>query len=294
MIVRRLNGARALAAGTLAPPLVGMTSMYCAIEGLAGGRSPAVALDAAASTVENTAHAMTTPFVMEARVRYQATMVAQQETASARAATATRALAVPWWLVGTAAAGVTFWLAYENGSYAQPTRDAITIAVWWGVIVAVVSGLVAKSRALVASAAVGSALALFGLWTLASTAWTADSARAFSEFDRVSLYLGVFVLCSLLFRRRDLAAWCDGIGFGIVAVASLALVSRFFPGAISRESGATILPALTSASATRWATGTGSESSARSASRSAWRRRQAPGRASCVRRPQAPFRCSAP
>ena len=73
-----------------------------------------------------------------------------------------------------------------------------------------------------------------------------DAATAFSEFDRVSLYLGVFALCSLLFRRRDLAAWCDGIGFGIVAVAVVALVSRVFPGMIGRETGAAILPALTS------------------------------------------------
>ena len=84
------------------------------------------------------------------------------------------------------------------------------------------------------------------VWTLASTAWASDAASAFSEFDRVSLYLGVFALCSLVFRRRDLAAWCDGIGFGIVAVAVVALCSRAFPGIIGRESGAAIFPALTS------------------------------------------------
>ena len=93
---------------------------------------------------------------------------------------------------------------------------------------------------------VGGGLAAFAVWTLVSTAWASDAATAFSEFDRVSLYLGVFALCSLLFRRRDLAAWCDGIGFGIVAVAVFALVSRVFPDTIGRETGATILPALTS------------------------------------------------
>src|SRR4051812_13182265 len=113
---RSSSGARVWPAGTTAPPLVGMTSTYCAIDGFGGGCSPATASDASTSAVENTAHAMTTPFGMEARVRYQPSMVAQQQTANVRAASATRALAVPWWLVGLAAAGVTFWLAYENGS----------------------------------------------------------------------------------------------------------------------------------------------------------------------------------
>ncbi len=51
------------------------------------------------------------------------------------------------------------------------------------------------------------------------------------EVRRVSLCLGVFALCSLLIRRRDLFAWCDRIAFGIVAVAVavLALVSWLFP-----------------------------------------------------------------
>src|SRR6478736_926986 len=169
-----------------------------------------------------------------------------QETADARIGTETRALVVPQWLVGLLAGGVTFWLAYENGSYAEPTRHAITIAVWWGVIVALACGLAARRQAIGATVAVGGGLALFAVWTLASATWATDAAGAFTEFDRVSLYVGVFALCSLVFRRRDLGAWCDGIGFGIVAVAIFGLVSRLFPDAIGRESGAAILPALNS------------------------------------------------
>ena len=163
-----------------------------------------------------------------------------------RARTETRALAVPQWLVSLLVGGATFWLAYENGSYAEPTRDAITIAVWWGVIVALACGLASKRHAFGATVAVGGGLAVFAVWTLASTAWATDSAAAFSEFDRVSLYVGVFTLCSLVFRRRDLGAWCDGLGLGIAAVAVFAVVSRLFPDAVGRESGATILPALNS------------------------------------------------
>lgn len=171
-------------------------------------------------------------------------MAVQQETAKVRAESRTRAFAAPWWVVGVLTGGLTFWLAYENGSYAEPNRQAITIAVWWGVIVALACGFAANSRTIASSAVVAAGLAGFALWMLASMAWASDSATAFDEFDRASLYVGVFVLCSLLFRRRDLAAWCDGIGFGIVAVGVLALVSRFFPSAIGRASGGSILPAL--------------------------------------------------
>src|SRR5436190_11282038 len=137
-----------------------------------------------------------------------------QETADARIGRETRAIVVPQWLVGLLAGGITFWLAYENGSYAEPTRYAIAIAVWWGVIVALGAGLATARHAFAATVVVGGGLAAFVVWTLASTAWASDASTAFSEFDRVSLYLGVFTLCSILFRRGDLAAWCDGIGLG--------------------------------------------------------------------------------
>jgi hypothetical protein len=161
-------------------------------------------------------------------------------------AAASHAIAARQWVVRVVTGGVTFWLAYENGSYAEPTRHAISIAVWWGVIVALVAGMAKTKRALTGTVAVGLSLAAFAAWTLASVIWASDPESAFSEFDRVSLYLGVFVLCSALFRRRDLAAWCDGIGFGIGAIGVLALFSRAFPDAVGRPAASTILPALTS------------------------------------------------
>src|SRR5436190_15928724 len=98
-----------------------------------------------------------------------------QETADARIGRETRAIVVPQWLVRLLAGGATFWLAYENGSYAEPTRHAISIAVWWGVIVALGAGLSIRPRAFAATAVVGGGLAAFAVWTLASTAWASDS-----------------------------------------------------------------------------------------------------------------------
>ena len=167
-------------------------------------------------------------------------MAAHQETLDAPLDTTRAAVARPW-LVGFATAGLTFWLAYENGSYDLSMRYALGVGVWWAVVVAFVARLARSNRAAVVTAG---ALAAFALWTLVSTVWASNAEAAFSEFNRVSLYTGVFVLCSLLVRRRDLAPWCDGIGFGIAAVAALAFASRAFPDTIGSKAGTTILPAL--------------------------------------------------
>jgi hypothetical protein len=154
--------------------------------------------------------------------------------------TSRAAVARPW-LVCLATAGLTFWLAYENGSYDLSMRYALGVGVWWAVVVASVTRLARSNQA---AAVTAGALAAFALWTLASTAWASNAEAAFSEFSRVSLYTGVFVLCSLLARRRDLPSWCDGIGFGIAAVAALSFASRAFPDTIGSKAGTTILPAL--------------------------------------------------
>src|SRR3954471_10056488 len=158
-------------------------------------------------------------------------MAAHQETWNAPLDTTRAAVARPW-LVGLATAGLTFWLAYENGSYDLSMRYALGVGVWWAVVVGVVARLARSNRA---AALTAGALAMFALWTLASTTWGSDAESAFSEFNRVSLYTGVFVLCSLLLRRRDMASWCDGIGFGIAAVAALSFASRAFPETIGSK-----------------------------------------------------------
>ena len=167
-------------------------------------------------------------------------MAAPPETIDAPPARA-RATVARAWVVRLVIAGATFWLAYANGSYALPTRYAVGVGVWWAVVVVVLSRLGRLSRAAMVTAGL---LLAFAVWTLASTAWASNAEAAFSEFDRASLYTGVFVLCSLLLRRRDVASWCDGIAFGIVAVAALGFASRTFPGTIGTTAGLSVLPAL--------------------------------------------------
>jgi hypothetical protein len=133
-------------------------------------------------------------------------------------------------VLGTlAVAGAVFGLAFNSGSYALTARCAIGVAVWWGLALALASGLLPLSRvprvALVAAAFLGGLMLLSGL----SVIWSASAETAFDEADRVLLYLGAFLLIALVATRASLPRWLDGIGLGVVAVTVLALIGRLFP-----------------------------------------------------------------
>jgi O-antigen ligase len=74
------------------------------------------------------------------------------------------------------------------------------------------------------------ALAAFAVLALLSAGWAVSDEKAFLEFTRVLMYLGVLVLVALAVTRRTAASVADGIAFGIVAVILLALASRLFFG----------------------------------------------------------------
>src|SRR5205807_847159 len=58
-----------------------------------------------------------------------------------------------------------------------------------------------------ALAVVGGMLALYALWTLASSLWSHAEGRALIEFDRALLYLLVFILFGLGARRPSALRW---------------------------------------------------------------------------------------
>jgi hypothetical protein len=126
-------------------------------------------------------------------------------------------------------AGVTFLLGFNDGTYKLTDRSAVAIAAWW----AIGTGLVLKawpSRHPRAALVSGAALAAFALLTLLSTGWAVSDEKAFLEFTRVLMYLGVLVLVALAVTRRTAASVADGIALGIVAITLLALTSRLFWG----------------------------------------------------------------
>jgi len=137
---------------------------------------------------------------------------------------------------------VVFWIAYDDGSYSLPSRGALAIAVWWAVIIGIALNLLGAIRLARATLAIGGLIAALACWTLASVIWAPSAEDAVNEFNRVSLYLGVYVFVVLAATRRSLGRWADALGFAIAAVAIVALISRLFPESFPDRELATFLP----------------------------------------------------
>ncbi len=137
-----------------------------------------------------------------------------------------------------------FGIAYDNGSYYLPSRNTLAIAVWWAVIVGIVLRLLIVENLPRASVAIAGVLAGLAAWTFASVFWAPSAENAFNEFNRVSLFLAVYVLVVLTARRNAIRWWCAGLEITAALIALIALVSRFFPGTFSDQGIATRLPSV--------------------------------------------------
>jgi hypothetical protein len=137
---------------------------------------------------------------------------------------------------------VVFWIGYENGSSSLSARSVLAIAIWWTILLGVGLGFLPRARLDRAVLVIGSLLAAFAIDTFASVFWAQDAAGAFDEFDRVALYLGLFVLVALSVRRSELRRWTDGLAVGLGAIAVVALVSRLFPDLFSPRGLPEFLP----------------------------------------------------
>ena len=136
-----------------------------------------------------------------------------------------------------------FWIAWDNGSYGLESRNALAIAIWWTVIVVIVFGLLPREKPSRASLTIGALMGALALWILASLLWTASAEKTFDEFNRLTLYFGVFVLACAIVPRTSLGRWIDGLAAALSLVAGVALVSRLFPGSFQTRDLETFLPA---------------------------------------------------
>ena len=161
---------------------------------------------------------------------------ADSDRASSRAALATT----------VTVAVATFAIAYDNGAYSLTARSALAISVWWAILLGVVLRVLPLGRPVGAAAAPGLLLAAFAGWDLLSVAWSESAENAFVEFDRTSLYLGIYTLVVLTSTAGLLASWISGATIGIGSTGLIALVSRFFPGSFPGRGLAALLPAAAS------------------------------------------------
>jgi len=144
-------------------------------------------------------------------------------------------------IAGIVAASV-LWVGWDGGTYDPAARNTLAIIVWWAILLAVSFAhwpLAAPTRAAYFT---GSLLAAFAGLTLVSMSWAESDEDAFAEFNRASLYLGIYVLTVLASRRSEAGAWADGLALGIVGIALLALGSRFFPDVASIRQFQELLP----------------------------------------------------
>jgi O-Antigen ligase/Tetratricopeptide repeat len=141
-----------------------------------------------------------------------------------------------------AVAAAVFVVAYDNGGFGESTRDSFAILLWWAAILGLGLAIWPLARITRGALVTGTFLAAFGLFTLISAAWASDAAAAYAEFTRVALYLAVFATAVLAGRRDNAGRWIDGLSLGIVGVAVIALVSRFFPGTFAQEAIVQFLP----------------------------------------------------
>ena len=87
-------------------------------------------------------------------------------------------------------------------------------------------------------------LGTFAAWTLISVTWSASAEATFDEFNRVTLYLGILILASLVRSPPTRERLVDALTLAVTGIALVALASRLFPGALPERSLAAFLPAV--------------------------------------------------
>ncbi len=133
-----------------------------------------------------------------------------------------------WWTVVAVAIAYAA-LSYASGGYSSELIAAVTLAIWWVVMLALLTR-VWPGRAIPRSAvAAGISLAAFGAFTALSMAWASSPGLSFDEVVRVAGYLGLFVLILIASARTGPRPWLTGVALGLVAVVAGALASRFDP-----------------------------------------------------------------
>jgi hypothetical protein len=132
-----------------------------------------------------------------------------------------------------AVAGATFGLAFNGGTYALSARDALAVALWWGIGLGVALGRLPVSPIPRAAWVAGGLLAAFAAWTALSALWAPSAETAIVEGLRASVYLGVFTAAVIACPRGRADRWSDGLGGGIAVLGGLSLLTRLFPHLVS-------------------------------------------------------------
>ena len=133
-------------------------------------------------------------------------------------------------------------VAFAYGGYGLTTRTIVAVVLWWAIILGLGLGLLPFRRPPRDVYLSGGLLAGLAILAGLSVLWSASPEKSFVEFDRITLYLGFFVLAVLGGTRANAARWADGLAIGIAVVGLLALTTRLLPGLVPGGDEVTSIP----------------------------------------------------
>lgn len=133
-------------------------------------------------------------------------------------------------------------VAFAYGGYGLTTRTIVAVVLWWAIILGLGLGLLPFRRPPRDAYLSGGLLAGLAILAGLSVLWSASPEKSFVEFDRITLYLGFFVLAVLGGTRAKAARWADGLAIGIAVVGLLALTTRLLPGLVPGGDEVTSIP----------------------------------------------------
>ncbi len=140
---------------------------------------------------------------------------------------------------------IVLYLALNGGGYDLVVRNQVGIAVWWGVLVTALLGLLPVGRFGLTARVSVLLLGVFVVWTGVTSSWSASIERSFEQLSLVACYLGFFVvgLCVHRDRERAIRQTLGSVATAIALVALLAVISRLRPGTFpNAQQTAALLP----------------------------------------------------
>jgi hypothetical protein len=125
--------------------------------------------------------------------------------------------------------GLVLFLGLEGGGYDPLVHDQVGIAAWWALLATVAAGLLPRRRLGPAALAALGLLAAFALWIGLSLIWTESVEKTFTDFARALSYVAIFALVLASRDGRETQRLIGAVAAAIVAVATVALLSRLHP-----------------------------------------------------------------
>ncbi len=131
--------------------------------------------------------------------------------------------------------GGVLLLAAEQGAYDIVVRQQVGVVIWWILALAVLAGLLPRTRPSLPGLVLLGGLAALGGWSALSLTWTSDAERTLTEVARIAMHLGVLLLLGVALGRDTWLPALAGASVAAVALVGYALGSRLAPDLLGED-----------------------------------------------------------